>query len=115
MQIKQQLETIVTKQNELNRLKQQFIPQSKYPVSSDHYYYTNTGLLSTLQTNEGDYEIQRGLLNSMDTDGSCRATSEVDYWRNIALKMNWELENLKDDANVLVDILTLLQCQHQKC
>ncbi|CAH8837275.1 unnamed protein product [Trichobilharzia szidati] len=112
MQIKQQLETIVAKQDELNRLKQQLTPRSKYPVSRDHYNYTNTELLSALKTNEGDHEMQRGLLNSVDADEGYRATSEVDYWRNIALKMNWEFENLKDDANVLVDILTLLQCQH---
>ncbi|VDQ00518.1 unnamed protein product [Trichobilharzia regenti] len=56
-----------------------------------------------------------GLLNLLNPDESCCATSEVDYWRNLALKMNWEFENLKDDASELVDILTLLQCQHQKC
>ncbi|VDO97502.1 unnamed protein product [Schistosoma margrebowiei] len=48
-------------------------------------------------------------MNEMYTNPNYCTNLEADYWRNIALKMNHELNHLQNDANILVNILTELQ------
>ncbi|CAH8494989.1 unnamed protein product [Heterobilharzia americana] len=104
MQIQNQIETIVAKEEELNRLKRQLMNRKKYG---------DFGVPSLSKSAEKDYEIQELFDTVCAAENVCK-DHEAKYWRNIAFRLNCELKNLQSDANTLVNILTQLQYQHQK-
>ncbi|CAI2725946.1 unnamed protein product [Schistosoma spindalis] len=116
-QVKNQIDTIVSRQTELNRLKKLMTNRNKrhhhthlhhHLHNGDKSEYTDENIPSSLLHNEDDDNIEE-YMNEMYINPNDCTNLEADYWRNIALKMNNELHNLQNDANILVNILTELQ------
>ncbi|CAH8502774.1 unnamed protein product [Schistosoma rodhaini] len=124
-QVKNQMDTIVSRQTELNRLKKVMANQNKhYHHHHDlHHHlhdgnkcdyhlntsqYTNENIPSSLLQIEDDSNIEV-YMNEMGTNHNYYTNLEAIYWRNMVLNMNNELNNLQNDANILVNILTKLQ------
>ncbi|CAH8499068.1 unnamed protein product [Schistosoma bovis] len=122
-QFKNQIDTIVSKQTELNRLKRLMTNRNKHHHPHLHHHlhngdkseydlnssqYTNENIPSSLLQIEDGSNIEE-YMNEMYTNPNYCTNLEADYWRNIALKMNNELNHLQNDANILVNILTELQ------
>ncbi|CAH8496924.1 unnamed protein product [Schistosoma guineensis] len=120
---KNQIDTTVSKQTELNRLKRLMTNRNKHYHPHLHHHlhngdkseydlnssqYTNENIPSSLLQIEDDSYIEE-YMNEMYTNPNYCTNLEADYWRNIALKMNNELNHLQNDANILVNILTELQ------
>uniref|UniRef100_A0A095C8X7 Centrosomal protein of 162 kDa n=1 Tax=Schistosoma haematobium TaxID=6185 RepID=A0A095C8X7_SCHHA len=122
-QFKNQIDTIVSRQTELNRLKKLMTNRNKHYHPHLHHHlhngdkseydlntsqYTNENIPSSLLQIE-DHSYIEEYMNEMYTNPNYCTNLEADYWRNIALKMNNELNHLQNDANILVNILTELQ------
>ncbi|VDP52417.1 unnamed protein product [Schistosoma mattheei] len=122
-QFKDQIDTIVSRQTELNRLKKLMTNRNKHHHPHLHHHlhngdkseydlntsqYINENIPSSLLQIEDVSNIEE-YMNEMYTNPNYCTNLEADYWRNIALKMNNELNHLQNDANILVNILTELQ------
>ncbi|CAH8474087.1 unnamed protein product [Schistosoma turkestanicum] len=112
-QIKNQQDIILSKETELNRLKTSTMKRNKHRDSKSTHHLntqqcTNENYPSSLKEIEKNFNEEE-LMKDIYANQIYSMNLEADYWRNIALKMNHELNILQNDANLLVNILKQIQ------
>ncbi|TNN13985.1 Centrosomal protein [Schistosoma japonicum] len=112
-QIKNQIDTIVSKETELNQLKKLVTNRNESHYQLDNIMNRRKYNLNTSQYTEEDSEIKAKA--DVDDIDECmneictNVNPEADYWRHIAMRLINEFNSLQNDANLLVNILTQLQ------
>ncbi|KAK4469847.1 hypothetical protein MN116_006630 [Schistosoma mekongi] len=115
-QIKNQIDTIVSKETELNQLKKLVTNRNESHHKLNNIMNRREYNLNTSQHTEEDIhdstirpEADEDVIHECMNEICTNENPEADYWRYIAIKLINEFNNLQNDANLLVNILTQLQ------